>query len=460
MNKKNFSFIALCAFLSSSLSALTDRLPERTLPAKAVCVVPVANMFNEYLNEKKEFKGSLTRDLTDAEIRRGYYAVLASNENNTEFMRIHQLLFNQIVTVLEIKGIECKVQCEDHFSQNKEGQKPYNTYVMLTEHLVFLDDLPDNALTRYLPTPFIYHDEQSYALTSDVFTLTRPFRDWATGIHFSVGTRFKVVNGHKRLMPGIVEIVDVYRLTPQSSFEIMTIETKYGTFNTPTTPAQAKECIKDFLAAYATTMESHKAAATLAFGGSSITRTFNPLDYKKTSFTRPDGYKVKGFNRNQQDAAEIQTGCSMPELRSMAERVCNVPSFIKNTTTLLRLGRRLADNEQLEECDYICAQGYLGTVFSLEENFVVDIKNYMHCDGYAHLESLSKTFQGIFINDGLVITYPIHTYDDLVNAYRSKHSLAILDRTGENIIVTFKGGEWALIKFSPAYRTYMVPASS
>ncbi len=409
--KYNALFL-IASFFCISTTALAST---RTLPAQAVCVVPVANAFNDYVGKK--FPTPQTQQVKDL-----YHQVLAANVKNQDFMRIHQLLLHEIVTVLEQRGDELLIQCSDHFCQNNAGEKVFNTYAVLAEEFLFLDQVKDFQL---LPNPYEWYNGSSFK-TDTIFTLKAPYTDPSSGVTFSLGTRF--VKQTKRL-----DEVTVFVLQGKKMGTI-TIPTTYGIINTPRTPAEKEACI---IEQFMNACTGEKRIPT-AFGGSSTTALFEKHEYKKTTLSLPDGTTIEGYTRTQESG--IQSGFTMPELNFTFDRMCGAASFIKNTTTWQRLGTPLAPDQALKNLDYICAKsGYLGRVISVEDNLVADIRSYSQHHGIARLVKLSENFKGI------------ETYKDLVKAFHTGQPLQLFNDDQTKIIVTFKPGDWKIAVFNPDY---------
>lgn len=419
-------YLSTTLFLCLSFS--TSVAP-RHYPTMAVCVVPVANCFNEYLSLK--FPGA-----TEAQIENVYKNILASNETNG-LMRIHQLRFHDIVEVTEENGCECTIRCHEHFTQNKPNEKIYNTYMILKKNLIFLEDLqPD--IQNYLPAPYFWFDEESFKSTSTIFTLTIPFKNEATGVTYSIGTRFKLVPNtvtHYTLLSEqrIVEVRDAYILNENGTVGTCMIPCSQGRINIPMTDEEKKDCIVDLFFKYA----NYTKKAPLAFGGNSTTEFYTPADYTKTSLELPNGEVLKGFARPLHNG-DVQAGFTMPEKNMTINNACQAPSFFKNTTTMLRLGEPLQPNQKIQELDYVVGTGYMGRVISVEENLIDDSRSYTHHDGIARLPQLSKNFKNI------------ETYADLQRAFFEGQPLELTNDEGK-VIATCKPGQWKIIKDRPNY---------
>jgi hypothetical protein len=399
----------------------------RVLPAKAVCIVSVANAFNEYLNVK--FPQATLQQIKDLS-----HQVLASNVKNGEFTRIHQFLLHEIVTVLEERNGELLVQASDHFCQNKPEEKVFNTYAVLAEEFVFFDEirpfLEGLSIEKCLPTPYNWQDSKSFKKTRLILTLTTPYDG------FSLGTQFRIIpftslegdfiNAH--LLTPLPKSDTVYR----AWFQIIQIPSKYLLLTTPGTPAEKENCIvEQFMKA----CTGEKRVPT-AWGGNSATALFKKEDYEKTTLGLPDGTNIEGYKRHQ--VSDIQSGFTMPELTMTFDRMCGVASFMKNSTTWINLGNELKPDQDIKRLDYIAGPGYLGRVISVEENLVADIRSYSQHHGIARLVKLSENFKGI------------ETYTDLVQAYRTNQPLELLNEE-HKVIGTFKPGSWKILSFTTEY---------
>ncbi len=409
MFKHIFSILFFFTFTSAT------QPQARTLPTKAVCVVPVANAFNEYVGKK--FPTAQPKEISHL-----YHNVLAANIKDREFMRIHQFLLHEIVTVLEQHGTELLVQCSDHFCQNNPDEKVFNTYAVLAEEFLFLDQVKDFQL---LPNPYEWYNGSSFK-TDTIFTLKAPYTDPGSGVIFSLGTRF--VKQTKRLDEVTVFVLQGTKMGTK------TIPLSYGVINSPRTFAEKEACIVE---QFMNACTGEKRIPT-AFGGSSATAFFKKHEYEKTTLSLPDGTTVEGYARTQESG--IQSGFTMPELNFTFDRMCGAVNIFKNTTTWTRLGTPLAPDQAIKNLDYICAKsGYLGRVISVQDNLIADIRSYTQHHGIARLVKLSENFKGI------------ETYEDLVHAYHTNQPLQLWNDDQTKVIATFKSGDWKIAVFNPDY---------
>lgn len=425
----------LFSIFSIMFTLINAAVPGRTFPAQAICMVPVANAFNQYVRNKFP-------EATPQQIKELYQNILATNVKNSDLIRTHQFLLHQIVTVLEENNGELLVRASNHFCQNKPDEKVFNTYAVLMEEFVFFDEIfaLDKDIKEKLPPSYNWKDGKSFEPTSQVFTLNSPFTSKEDNRIFSLGTRFKMCRPHN---PKDAQ-VDVYALVPflqtvdnktfRAIFLTDTFPLEAGLIDVPRTPEEKEQCIvEQFLKA-----STGEKRIPTAWGGNSATALFKKEDYKKTTLALPDGTTIEGYTRQQKSG--IQSGFTLGELNMALERLCGVPSFMKNTTTWNHLGDHLKPDQDIKRLYCIAGPGYLGRVISVEDNLVADIRSYSQHDGIARLVKLSENFKGI------------ETYADLVNAYRTGQPLQLLNDKQE-VIATFKPGTWNILSFSTEYNT-------
>lgn len=411
MKLKSLFLIAI--FLCSP--SFTDTLQARVLPAQAVCVVPVANAFNEYIGKKFS-------TATYEQIKNLYHTVLATNVNYGDFMRLHQFLLHEVVTVIEEKNGELIVRAPDHFFQNNPNEKVFNSSAVLAEEFVFLDEIKDPSK---LPAPYEWDNPDSYKPTSCIFSLTTPYKDPTTGMVFSIGTRFFMSSCSIDR-----KYVSVFVLTGKA-FDTITIPLSYGLIDVPFSPEDTEECI---VALFMKFFGGEKRVST-AFGGRSTTALFEERDYHESSLELPDKKIVAGYVRDQETG--MQTGYTMPEVNYTINRLCRAQAVeetaLGNSTTAERVRGPLAPDEEPRKLTYLLAQGYVGRL--LGEDRIADIRSYAHHNGIGRIVKLSENFKGI------------ETEKDLVAAYRSGKPLELLNGDQTKVITTFKPGQWKLSPF-------------
>jgi|GEM_PF-5504860 len=406
----------------------------RTFPAKAVCKVFVANAFNEYVSDK-------TRTENPDEIRRLYRGVLATNKNDAEFTRVHQILLHEIVTVVDQKGPELIVRCSDHFSQVKANQKPYCTYAVLADEFVFLEELQHAEL---LPPPLEWYDRKSFWSTGNIFTLGFSKKDTAQqdDFNFSPGTRFLIKEKNDQFLTVFALLpADRHQGEDQKQSCMMTVvfNISEGTINHPSTKEEKKSCaLEQFWRAF-----GGDKRVTTVWGGRSAHRAqkFSKMDYTITELELPDHTKVTGFRRPQEDLPH--RGCDAEGADGLVATICGIEKVEKNTTTDFLYHTPLGFDESIHKLDTIHgASGYLGRVISVEENLIQEIRSYSQHHGVGRIAKLSDTFEGI------------ETYHDLVGAYRTGKPLKLWNDDKTKIIAEYPAHgprAWSIGKFRPSY---------
>ncbi len=416
-------------------------LEARTFPAKAACKVFVANAFNDYVATKAN-----TQD--PAEITRLYHEVLATNKNDSEFTRVHQILLHEIVEVIDQKGPELLVRCSDSFSQTTPDEKPWCTYAVLAEEFVYLDELDHQ---EYLPQPLEWWNKDSYKPKSTVFTLgfSKDHRTRGDESDYSPGTRFII----KTYYP-LERAVEVFALK-KTSFLTPCWDTDWfylseGTINHPSTNAEKETCM---LEQFFHSCGGLKTVTTV-WGGRSAHRRqkfekfANKDEVKKELLLPGTEKKVAGFTRPEE--VGVSRGFDAKGLDNMVKRICQLPDLFKNTHTDFLYHQRILAGEPIGTLDAIQATpGYFGRVISVEENLIQDIRSYTHHHGAARIVKLSDNFEGI------------ETYEELAEAYRTGKPLRLWNDDKTRIIIeyqayrpeTYKPGMrvWSIGKFHSDY---------
>jgi hypothetical protein len=407
--------------------ALTTSVHARTLPAKAVCAVPMANAFSTYV-------GIRTKIDDIAIIRNLYHTIHATNVNDSEFIRVHMIVLHEIVTVLEERNGEWLVQCSDHFHQDSPSSKPQNTYAVLAEEFVFLDEL-EKEVQEKLPTPLEYYNERSFDETGTIFTLGTP-PDEATvenPEYFFSETRFliKEING---------DYVTVFVLQDKK-ITTTTFALSRGRINTPRTEEEKRTCIveemlKECAGPHVITTNWGGRAANFK---TEYAKRKEKGNYRLEPLTVPNNGEVMGYNRAQ--TGHREGGKEMGGFARSNFTRCNAPAgtIYKTTQDWWYHLPALSEEEEIKAGYAVCGfTGYLGWVSSVEKNEIMDVRSYSKHHGVARNVKLSENFKGI------------ETYEDLLIAYRTGQPLILLGDNQEKEddprkeIGTYPKGKWKI----------------
>jgi hypothetical protein len=401
-----------------TISLFTSQLAAEDTNYKAVCIVPVANLFGEAMHQKYPILSSKAI----AEL----YTFTQAPVNNSDCLRIHQLLFHETVTVTKELENEVCIQIHNIFHDNNFWDGKQSTYWTLKEYLIPVESI-ENA--HLLPIQFDYTNLETFEpQEKSIFTLTEPFKDLLTNETYSVRTRFVILNATE-------EIVTVARYNQQTNtLEQLEIPTKYGVTNQQLTPEKAAQAVVGLLKNWAQKKEMF---ATL-LGGCSGTTIIKPGQAAITEYTCTDQIAFKAYC-NQQVSAPY-SGFDAPGLIMSACQIFHVPFCAKNTVTTLRYLRPFNESQDsLEVGDMIMTKGYLGMIVDIEKKLIVEARSNTFHDGTIRITSLKNTFSGV------------NTYQELLNKYLAKDSLTLTDKHGNGILTL----PFTILKFNSIFDPYI-----
>lgn len=385
---------------------------------QAVCIVPIANLFGQAMHQKYPMLSS------DAIAQ--LYTFTQAPVNNSDCLRIHQLLFHETVTVTQELENEVCIQIHNVFHDNNFWDGKQSTYWTLKEYLVPLESVSNNHL---LPIQLDYTTLETFEpVENTIFTLKEPFKDSLTNKTYSVRTRFVILNR-------TAEIVTVARYNQKTNaLEPLEIPTEYGVINQQLTPENPVQAVVGLLKQWTHKKEMF---ATL-LGGCSGTATIKPGQAAITDYGCADQIAFKAYC-NQQISAPY-SGFDSPGLIMSACQIFHVPFCAKNTLTAFRYLRPFDQSQDaLEIGDMVMTKGYLGMIVDLQRNLIVEARSNTFHDGTIRVTSLKNTFSGV------------NTYQELLNRYLAKDSLTLTDKHGNGILTL----PFTILKFNSIFDPYI-----
>ena len=164
----------------------------RTKPKKAVIVVPVVDLVGQSM--EKLF--GLQR------VEQAYEQLPISGDNiapKIACFRVHQLLFNEVVEILEEKGQKIHIRIPHLFYLIPTSNKPQTTYWTLKKNVIAFDKIQKGTGdTSKIPLPLSFKNNTEQSDRHNIATLAEPWFDKKTKQTFSAGTRFIYAMKKKR----------------------------------------------------------------------------------------------------------------------------------------------------------------------------------------------------------------------------------------------------------------------
>jgi hypothetical protein len=385
-----------------SLAALVYATTLSATYYKAVCTVPVANLFHPSLQERYP-------EAAPDELEYLYERFPMGVLNNKDCLRLHQLIFHEVVTVIEEWGNEVCIKIKNTFYHNRPWTRQETTYWTLKKYVTPVAQIDD---AQQLPTPLNYQDPKTFSPEEQtIFTLKEPFFDSKTDQLYSVRTRFSIIEQNTKT-------VTVARYHPKdNTMRPLTIAKKYGVLNKQLSPHKSVQSILSLLLKWA---DSEKTFPCIR-GGCSGREYVTPGQYEESSCELPDKKVIGTFERDECQAP--YAGFDMPGLIFSACQVYHAPYCAKNTLTASRYLRPMDHKKELIECgDIILTVGYAGIVANLEENLIIEARGHKFNTGTLRVVPLWQTFKGI------------KSYGQLVERHSKGRTISLLDQNGNSFV--------------------------
>jgi cell wall-associated NlpC family hydrolase len=380
-----------------------------TTAQQAIVIVPVANL----LGESQEIIGNQNVVSAHTNIpicgKKGPYAC----------PRLHQLLFNEVVTIVEEYKDEVKVKVPHVFFETNNQSSPLNTYWTLKKNLVPLDQLKKHHINlEKIPEPISY---QTKTIEPDqsIIILALPYHDRKTGMTFSAGTRFV-----KQQTQDNLTSISVYALDPQGK--------TMRTLRLPRTlciaqkPLSKDQKIALFVELLTTWAHQHQGFIPYVWGGCSFATLCKNDKFTTQESKAFNGQKISFYQRI--DSKKYHTGLDCTGLVMRATQLAGIPYFYKNTTTLSKYLKPMTNNTPIHSGDLIWFPGHVMVIGNLKKNTIIEARHYSHGYGKVHELPLKDVFKDVA------------TFDELQENFFQHKPLLRLDKNGSvaQTITTFK----------------------
>jgi cell wall-associated NlpC family hydrolase len=362
-------------------------------PTQAVTIVPVADLVGKPLK-------------INSMIPVPWYNTLPFQASDDSCPRIHQLIFNEIVTIVEEQGEEICVQVTNIFYEQPTSSFKNDTYWTLRKNVIALAELHKKGIdSGIIPQPLSYKKPLTPHQQKNIATLKLPWHDSITHTHFSVGTRFVIESLHKYSVK--VSLIHPHKLIATT----IEIPREYVSLSTPTIDKHKAQ--KDFVTLVTTW--ARQGSIPYVWGGISFT-TLCPeeswhkvqLPSKRVLYERP-GYQTSG----------PKTGFDCTGLIARAAQICNIPYYFKNTNTLIKYLKPLDEHSALANGDLLWFPGHVLIITDMHKGLFVEARGYAHGFGKVQEIPFSHVFQDI------------RSAHDLTHAFFKKKILKRLDHAGQ-----------------------------
>lgn len=305
--------------------------------------------------------------------------------------RIHQLLFNEQVTVVAQQGNEVLVEIPNMFYEKISSSDRHNKFWTLKKNIT-----PLNKLTYKNPNAVPTTNIEQASMV----TLKLPFYDTQTGATYSAGTRFVYTEQKSGYYT-------VLAFDPQTS-TVKHTAISQGICNNFVHKTH-NERITDFVNLIRRWVLMPQGIIPLVWGGNSLTKFYHDESFM---------LKIKQYNDNQisywqrNEASEGPfTGFDSSGLILRATQICGIPYYYKNTVTAAKNLRQKDQHETIQEGDLLWVPGGLFVISDITHNRMLGVIGYKFGYGKVVELELSQLFRNI------------NTYQELIDRYHAEQPL-------------------------------------
>lgn len=374
-----------------------------TTPYQAVTVVPVADLL-----------GNSLKEIGAGNVFHSYQTLpIDDRAKGNATLRIHQVVFNERVEIIDHKENEVRIRIPNVFYQNQSHTSPQHSFWALKKNFMPLSTLRAHKIdVTKIPLPVDFTRPETLA-TQPIITLALPFNEPQTNRIFSAGTRFvyEPTKNDAAFYHAYILTTDHTRLC------LVKIPAHLCITNDELTTKHAK--VKRFVELIRSWANLNNGVIPYVWGGCSFTAPVSHLAFEE---------KIGEFYGNSLPYFElrnynqpIKTGFDCAGMVSRAAQVCGMPYFFKNTATLARFLQPISYNTHLKDGDLIWLQGHVLVISNRLCNMLIEARSYAHGYGKIQEISLDKVFKDT------------QTFDQLEQAFFNHVPLRRLDSKG-NII--------------------------
>ena len=406
MKKRMFVHFLIISIVLVGTVAVASK-PDRNY--LAVVTVPLVDVAGEPISQIDRKK------ITD------YYdeCSIAPDKGKFSCIRMHQLKYNEIVTVVGDDGTTPEVACEvRNLFYIKSGHKKLNIFWLLKKHLVPLSELKKKCDKMVIPNP-IDMRQSPHEYNADVLTIILPWLDERTGRWYCPGTRFMRHAQEDTPNKYAFFLVD---------YETFSIQTAYVSRRSAlvTYPETAQKKRRLFVSILKKWAHQKKGTIPYVYGGCTFTRVCNgPFCLVKR---KQNGARISFWHREGKESPLSGFDCSGMLLT--AAQIAGLPYYLKNTATLSRFLPVLKRGEALQEGDLVWYSGHVLVVSNVEKNLLIEAAGYEAGYGKVHEIHVSKVFGGISDLASLTQAYHSQKFLKRLNSkgkpFRSVYRLKLL----------------------------------
>ena len=362
---------------------------------QAVCIVPIADLCITPIEEN---------NLADS-TQEAYSLIPISWGKKAEDQKVcprgHQLLFNEVVSIIEEKDPEVLIDIPNIAYEKLRDTQSRTSYWILKKNLLELDQFPQEFKDLF-PAPL----SKEKTIYENVVTLKLPFFDPNTQKTYSAGTRFAIADH-------IDDIFVVYLYdTELQKMSFTKIPEEYCFISKA---ESNQDMIKNFIGILK--LWTQQGTIPLVWGGSSFTHYVKDSDYYEKFMITPANITY-GYWERLTETERPFAGFDASGLIYRAAQICGLPLYYRNTYTIAKYLRPMAQNEDIEEGDLVKVPGGMFIISDIKENKLITALGYSGNYGCILELALPQFLSGI------------ENYDQLVAAYHAQQNINTLRPDG------------------------------
>lgn len=303
-----------------------------------------------------------------------------------------QLLFNELVEVLESTDNYLLVELPNSLCYNRKHDRIECIVWVHKNTLLPISVLDQQGISLNSIPPAIHFTFKSLAQCSaHLVTLIRPFDDPVTQQRYSAGTRF----------------VRKSELDTQEYYAVMIIDHAAIELKTTYIPITSghiyeekshEELIDDFITLIRCWSHQEPLWIPYVWGGGSF---------------------MYAVDENSIHPYAVYCGYDCSSLILRAAQICGIPYCLRDSTTINKVFKPLDGTGSPHNGDIIWLPGHVMIITSVEHNLLAQARGYGSGYGKTYESELCAMFEGII------------AYADLMEAYRTKQPLRLLNHQGQ-----------------------------
>ncbi|MBI2774813.1 C40 family peptidase [Candidatus Dependentiae bacterium] len=333
---------------------------------QAVVIVPVADLLGNQSGEKA-------------------YQGLGLCAKPVEFcIRLHQLLYNEIVTIEEEKGAEARVRISSAFYELTPGGAPQTSYWTLRKNLLPMAELVARAIPiDTIPEPLSFNPRKSSGNHQRIVALLQPHYDPRTQTTYSVGTRF--VRTEKNTQTNQIEVFAFNRHlnTP------LTISLPINKCIESSNDRSWDERREIFLRLLHSWAHQNNGYIPYVWGGCSFTTHENEPHF----ISMPAAKGATLFVPRTQK--KMCSGFDCAGLIARAAQLAGIPYYYKNTATIANHLKEISHARDIQNGDLIWFPGHVIVISDVSRNSIIEARAYGQGYGKIHELPVSTVFKNI-----------------------------------------------------------------